>query len=138
MWLLPLFSLPGLNIEVAEQCSGIRSTIALLISVAMASHLFFRSNWSKFCLIALTIPIAIFKNAVRITTLSWLSVYVSHDILNGPLHRMGGLPFTLVAIAILVPLSLLLRWLETRASGLWRTSSSTPHAPAPCTENSDL
>lgn len=108
-----VFSLPGLNIEVAEQCSGIRSTIALLISVAMASHLFFRSNWSKFCLIALTIPIAIFKNAVRITTLSWLSVYVSHDILNGPLHRMGGLPFTLVAIAILVPLLLFFRRLET-------------------------
>lgn len=108
-----VFSLPGLDIEVAEQCSGIRSTTALLITVAMASHLFFRSNWSKLTLILLTIPIAIFKNAVRITTLSWLSVHVSHDILNSPLHRLGGLPFTLVAIAILLPLLLLFRRLET-------------------------
>lgn len=108
-----VFSLPGLNIEVAEQCSGIRSTTALLVTVAMASHLFFRSNWSKLALILLTIPIAIFKNAVRITTLSWLSVYVSHDILTSPLHRLGGLPFTLVAIAILLPLLLFIRRLET-------------------------
>lgn len=125
-----VFSLPGLNIEVAEQCSGIRSTTALLITVALASHLFFRSSWSKLCLILLTIPIAIIKNAVRITTLSWLDVYVSHGVLAGPLHRLGGLPFTLVAVAILVPLFFLVRWIETRASELWRASSSTPPEPA--------
>ncbi len=133
-----VFALPGLNIEVAEQCSGIRSTTALLITVAMASHLFFRSNWSKLALIALTIPIAIFKNAVRITTLSWLGVYVSPDVLEGPLHRMGGLPFTLVAIAILVPLLLLFRRLETGASGRAGKSSSAPPGLVPRTENSDL
>jgi exosortase len=130
-----VFSLPGLNIEVAEQCSGIRSTTALLITVAMASHLFFRSNWSKLALIALTIPIAIFKNAVRITTLSWLGVYVSQDVLEGPLHRMGGLPFTMVAIAILAPLLLLFRRLETGASGSVGKSSSVLPGPAPRTEN---
>jgi len=133
-----VFSLPGLNIQVAEECSGIRSTTALLITVALASHLFFRSNWSKLCLILLTIPIAVFKNAVRITTLSWLDVYVSHGVLAGPLHRLGGLPFTLVAVAILVPLFFLFRRIETGFNGSVGKSSSAPPGPVPHTENSGL
>jgi exosortase len=109
-----VFSLPGIDIEVAEQCSGIRSTTALLITVMMAGHLLLRSNWSKLCLILLTLPIAIFKNAVRISTLSWLGVYVSRDYLHGNLHRYGGLPFTLLAVALLLPLMLALLRLESR------------------------
>jgi exosortase len=114
------FALPGLNIEVAEECSGIRSSTVFWITSAAASYLFLRSPWSRLALIVLTVPILIFKNAVRITALSWLGVNVSQDVLHGDLHRQGGVPFGLIAIALLVPAVVGIRKLEgwTR----WRRS----------------
>lgn len=106
------FALPGLNIEVAKECSGIRSSTVFWITSAAASYLFLRSAWSRLALIVLTVPILIFKNAVRITTLSWLGVNYSQDVLHGELHRQGGVPFGLIAIALLVPAVVGIRKLE--------------------------
>lgn len=110
------FSLPGLNIEVAKECSGIRSSTIFWITAAAASYLFLRSGWSRLALIVLTVPILIFKNAVRVTTLSWLGVNVSQDVLHGDLHRQGGVPFGLIAIALLIPAIVGIRKLEERTT----------------------
>jgi exosortase len=98
------FLLPGVEIEIAKECSGIRSSLALFITSILAGHLFLLSKWRKFTFSILTIPVVIFKNAVRIVTLSCLGVYVNPGFLEGKLHRYGGLPFSLVSLAILVPL----------------------------------
>lgn len=119
------FSLPGLNIEVAEECSGIRSSTVFWITSAAASYLFLGSAWSRLALIILTVPILIFKNAVRITTLSWLGVNVSRDVLHGDLHRQGGVPFGLIAIALLIPTVAGLRKLEDRMRRLRSVNASS-------------
>lgn len=106
------FSLPGIAIEVAKECSGIRSSSALLITAILASHLFLRSMTSRLVLVLFTIPVAIFKNAVRIVTLSFLGVYVDRGWLDGPLHHQGGAVFALVGVAILLASLLWLRRLE--------------------------
>lgn len=106
------FSLPGLTIEVAEECSGIRSCLALLITGAVIGYLFLRSTWGRIALILLTIPIAIFKNAVRIVTISWLGIYVDSGFLHGNLHRYGGLPFSILALTMLIPFLFLLHTAE--------------------------
>ena len=98
------FSLPGVTIEIAEECSGIRSAIALFITGLLASHLFLHSVRGKIALSLATIPIAIFKNAVRIVTISSLGIYVDRGFFYGVLHRRGGILFTLIALAIFVPL----------------------------------
>jgi exosortase len=98
------FSLPGVEIEIAEECSGIRSSLALFITSVLAGHVFLQSNWRKAIFSFLSIPVVIFKNAVRIVTISCLGVYVDPGFLHGRLHRYGGLPFSLVSLAILVPL----------------------------------
>lgn len=108
------FSLPGLDIEVAQECSGIRSALALLITGSLASYILLRCWWSRSCLVLAIVPIAVFKNAVRIVTISYLGLYVSPDFLHGRLHRNGGLPFAMLAVAMLVPVLLLLRTFEVR------------------------
>ena len=95
------FSLPGIDIEVATECSGIRSSQSLLIASLLAGHLLLRSGWNQLWLVLLSVPVAIFKNAVRIVTISSLGVYVDRSFLFGNLHRYGGLPFSLLAIGIL-------------------------------------
>jgi exosortase len=109
------FSLPGIEIEIAKECSGIRSTLALFITGMLAGHVFLQSGWRKIVLTLSTIPIAIFKNAVRIVTLSSLGVYVDRGFLFGRLHHQGGLLFALIALAIFVPLLFALQKSESRA-----------------------
>jgi exosortase len=109
------FSLPGVEIEIAKECSGIRSSLALFITGMLAGHLFLQSGWRKVVLCLSTIPIAIFKNAVRIVTLSSLGVYVDRGFLFGRLHHQGGLLFALIALAIFAPLLFTLQKSESRS-----------------------
>lgn len=108
------FSLPGLDIVVAEECSGIRSGLALLITGSLASYVLLRSWWGRTCLCLAIVPIAMLKNAVRIVTISYLGLFVDQDFLHGRLHRQGGLLFAVLAVAMMVPVLLLLRRLELR------------------------
>jgi exosortase len=103
------FTLPGVRIRVAEECSGIRSTLALLITTLLAGHLFLRSTWKQILLCFIAIPIAMLKNGLRIFTLSTLAVYVNPGFLHGNLHKYGGIPFFVLA---LVPMALLLVYLQ--------------------------
>jgi exosortase len=106
-----VFQLPGFAIRVAEECSGIRSSVALLITTVLASHLFLKTSWRKVLLCALVIPLALFKNGLRIMTLSTLAIYVNPQFLYGNLHRRGGIVFFMIA---LVPLVLVLVFLQRR------------------------
>src|SRR5438128_2072143 len=88
-----VFALPGLTIAIAEECSGIRSSIALLIVGLIAAHLSLRSIWTKTAVAFAVLPVAILKNAVRIVVLSLLGIYVDAGFVGaGVLHRYSGLP----------------------------------------------
>jgi exosortase len=103
-------TLPGLEIEIAPECSGIRSSLVFFTVGVLAASLYLRSGWRKFALIASTIPIAIFKNGVRIVSLSLLSIYVNRAFLNGPIHHQYGGLFSLpVDLLLFLPLLLALR-----------------------------
>src|SRR5437016_3920488 len=45
------FQLPGFNLEVAPECSGIRSTLSLFITSLAASYLLLRSPWRRAVLV---------------------------------------------------------------------------------------
>jgi exosortase len=108
------FHLPGLNIEVAEQCSGINSSIALFVASIVAGQLFLRTGWKKVVFVLSVIPITILKNGMRIVTLSLLGIYIDQRILYGELHKSGGIPFFIVALAMLAPVLWFLRKSEKR------------------------
>ncbi|MGA2318596.1 MAG: exosortase/archaeosortase family protein [Thermodesulfobacteriota bacterium] len=108
------FQLPGLNIEVAEQCSGINSSIALFVASIVAGQLFLRTGWKKAVLALSIFPITILKNGMRIVTLSLLGAYVDPRILSSDLHRKGGIPFFIIALAMLAPILWYLRRSEKK------------------------
>lgn len=108
------FTLPGLTIEVARECSGIRSSMALLMTGVLASHLFLRRWWSRSVVLLLIVPLAVFKNALRIVTLCLLTLYVDAGFMAGGLHHKGGIVFFSLTLAMLVPIVLGLRKLETK------------------------
>jgi len=105
-----IFALPKVTIKVAEECSGIRSTLMMLIITLVAAHLCLRSNWKKTALLIAVIPISLFKNAVRIVTLSLLAIHFDMGFLNGSLHHEGGVLFMMAGLCLMYPvLALLVR-----------------------------
>jgi exosortase len=105
------FVLPKVTIVIAEECSGIRSTIGILIVTLLASRLLLRSNWSRLVLLLTVVPISLIKNAIRIVTLTLLAVHVDMGFLTGRLHHEGGIVFMMIGLALIYPLlSLLIRF----------------------------
>jgi len=108
-------SLPTVTIQVASECSSIRSSIALLITCVLASRFALRTQWRAWLLCMLVVPLSVLKNGIRIATLTLLSIYVDPTFLKGSLHRDGGFVFFLLALAMLWPLLALLQRSERRA-----------------------
>ncbi|MGA9882416.1 MAG: exosortase/archaeosortase family protein [Candidatus Acidiferrales bacterium] len=110
-----LLSVPGVTIEVAKECSSIRSSMALLITCILAARFYLRSFWKQIVFVAVSLPVSVIKNGIRITTLTLLSIYVNPGFLHGDLHRDGGFVFFLLALVILWPLLSILHRTETPA-----------------------
>jgi exosortase len=113
-----VFTLPKFVIEVADECSGIRSTIALLLTTLIAGHLFLGSGWARLFLVLAIFPVTILKNGIRIVSLSLLASHVNPDFLIGRLHSDGGIVFFLMALALLAPVLNLLRFSELRLAAV--------------------
>jgi exosortase len=96
-------SVPGVTIEVAKECSSIRSSMALVITCLLAAHLYLRTWWKALLLVLLSLPLSIIKNGIRIATLTLLSLYINPDFMRGNLHRDGGFVFYLLALLMLWP-----------------------------------
>lgn len=109
-----VFLLPALNIEVAKECSGIRSSLALLITTLLAGDLVLHSFWRKSLLVLATVPMLIFKNGVRIVTISLLTIHVDRGFMHGWLHTSGGVVFYVLGLLTLFPIMVLLKRGEIR------------------------
>jgi len=97
-----VFHLNAIAVEVAEECSGIRTTIALFITGLLAADLFLMTRWKKGVLVLSSLLIAILKNAIRIITLTLLGAYVDVKLINQSfLHHPGGFIFFLFALVLL-------------------------------------
>lgn len=119
-----IFHLPRLSIEVAQECSGIRSSIALLILALLVAHFSFSKFWKKAVFLIAGLLMMIVKNGVRIATLTILATYVNPDFLFGRLHREGGVVFFMIGLALLVPVYWLLR--RGEATAVIATSKVAP------------
>jgi exosortase len=104
------FVLPTITIEVAKECSGIHSTLALLIVSLVAGHLFLTSLGKKVLLVLFALPIVCVTNGLRIAGLTLLSVYVDPRFMYSNLHREGGVGFFALALVLLFALLRVLQW----------------------------
>jgi len=117
------FRLPGLSIEVAQECSGFRSTLVLFMVGLLAARLFLKTGWKRVLLVLTIIPLGLLRNAFRIFTLATLSIEIDPSIMHSALHKRGGPLFFALA---LIPLNLLL-W------GLYRSERKRRNPSNPLT-----
>ncbi len=103
-----VFQLPGTTLEVAPECSGIHSTVALLVTSLVAGYLFLKSPWRRAGLAFVVVPIAIVRNGFRVFTLGELCVQFGPRMLDSPIHHHGGPIFFLLSV---IPFCAVLVWL---------------------------
>jgi exosortase len=120
-----VFRLAHINIEVAQECSGIRSSIALVILALLVAHSSFSKFWKKAVFVIAGLVMMVVKNGVRIATLTILASYVDPGFLYGRLHREGGVVFFLIGLTLLLPVY----WLLRRGEGRLNVSSSEGTLP---------
>lgn len=108
------FQLPGLTIQVAEECSGIHSTLVLVITSLVAGHLFLRKNWTRLLLVAVVIPLGLVRNGFRIVSISLLTIHVDSRIIDSPLHHRGGPVYFVLSLGVLAVILWGLRRAENR------------------------
>jgi exosortase len=110
-------TLPGLTIEVAPECSSIRSSLMLVVTTMVVAHLLLRSAWRKVLVIAVAIPLSVAKNGLRIFVLAMLATRVDRSFITGRLHREGGIIYFLLALALIFLLVLGARRSEEKRRG---------------------
>jgi len=122
-----VFQLPNIMIQVAQECSGIRSSWVLFITSLLAANLFLKSGWRRVVLVCFVIPLGIARNGLRVAVIGNLCVHIGPQMIHSVIHRRGGpLFFTLS----LIPLFLLPWWLR-RGEGRKGTPESEDLGASP-------
>jgi exosortase D (VPLPA-CTERM-specific) len=99
--------LPNTTLEVADACSGIRSLISVLaLSIIIARYT--QHDWpGRFLLVALSIPVVIFMNILRIVGTGFLATE-DPDLSTGFFHTFSGEIIFLAGIVLLLGIAMLL------------------------------
>src|SRR6202011_200464 len=103
------FHLPNITLEVAQECSGIRSSWVLFITSLLAANMFLKKPWRRTVLVAAVIPLGILRNGLRIAFIGLLCVHFGPEMIHSIFHKRGGPPFFVLS---LIPLFFLLWWLR--------------------------
>jgi exosortase/archaeosortase family protein len=96
-------------IEVAQECSGVRSSLVLFLTSLLAANLFLHDSWRRAVLVLAVLPLGILRNGFRVYVIGWLCSRYGVEMVHSPLHTRGGPLFFALS---LVPLALLLWWLH--------------------------
>jgi len=121
-------SIPGLTLQIVEECSSIRSSMMLIVSSMVMSYLLLRSYWARGIAVLAALPLAILKNGLRVLTLALLGAYVNPEILDSPLHRQGGPLFLAISLLGMFALIWLMAKAEKRTYGVTMLASSVPQS----------
>jgi exosortase len=93
-----LLTIPGLTLQVAQECSSIRSSSMLLVTTMVLAQLLLRSPWRKALVIGLAVPLSVAKNGLRIFTIAMLGTKIDRGYLTGRFHHQGGIVFFAIAL----------------------------------------
>ncbi len=119
------FHLSGLDLEVALECSGIRSTVVLIVTSVLAGYMFLDQHWKRILLVVISVPIGIVRNGIRIFSIGLLTIHVDDGVIQGPLHSRGGPLFFAMSLGFLFLLIFVLRRIGSRPRGAKSAAESS-------------
>ncbi len=104
--------LPGVELFVAEACSGLRSLSALFGMSLLIGGTSLTTARARIAVLALALPAALAANAFRVFVTGYLVYYAGPEVADGALHTAAGIGVFLVALILIGAATLVLRRLE--------------------------
>lgn len=95
-----IIHLPGVSLEVAEACSGIRSLYAFLALGAVLAQSMAIPTWARFLVFLLTIPVSIAGNAFRVWGTGVGAYILGVKAAEGTIHELFGVIVFVGALAL--------------------------------------
>jgi exosortase len=111
-----LIVLASTTLEVAEACSGIRSLVSLLALGIVYGELAEPRAVVRLVLAAMTVPVAIAANAMRVAGTGIAAEYAGAAAAQGFLHTFAGWLMFIVAFACLIGVHRLIQLIGSRGS----------------------
>ncbi|MFP4250284.1 MAG: exosortase/archaeosortase family protein [Armatimonadota bacterium] len=107
--------IPGYTFEVAQACSGLKSTIAMSALAALFAYLVRGPIWKRVLLFVSGAPVALAANATRITFTLILGRAFGPEAAEGFFHTLSGLMVFVVGLIGLFLVARLLKCDQMRA-----------------------
>lgn len=85
-----VFRLPSITMEIAQECSGIHSSLVLFITSIVAGQVLLRPGWRRWTLSLAVIPLALLRNGFRVLTLGVLCERIGPHMIKHWIHHSGG------------------------------------------------
>ena len=98
-------SLPGTDLVIGAQCSGINSMIALTALAALAAYLLAGPLPGRVALVAMAIPLAMLGNILRVASLLFVADRFGAETAFIFYHDYSGPAFFIVSLGLMLPLS---------------------------------
>ena len=96
-----VLTLPGLTLNIAEACNGLRSLVALTFLGQAYTYMFDPRVWMRFVMAILIIPIGVFANSIRIVA-SAVAGTINPEWAHGTFHESTGwIVFVVAFVCIL-------------------------------------
>jgi exosortase len=97
-----MMTLPGgLNMFVAEACSGMRQLTGFIALTAVFAYLSRRPVWFRVIIVASSIPIAMTANVIRVMLTACIMYYINPSFASGSFHTIEGLLMMCLGLALL-------------------------------------
>ena len=123
-----MMTLPGgVQMFVAEACSGMRQLTGFLALTAAVAHLSGRPLWYKGGVVLSAVPVAMTANVARVVLTGYIMYYVSPAYASGTFHTLEGLLMLGFGLALLRGLC----WVLDQVVELTRPADEPPSPPAP-------
>ena len=116
-----LLALGNVTLEVAKECSGIRTTISLVVLGLAFGYSADPRRWARLFVLALTVPVVILTNGMRVAATALSAHYYGRETATGFLHDLYGWLAFAAAFATLF----LIHHLLVRAAGTSHPTSGT-------------
>jgi exosortase len=102
-------TLPNADLVIGAQCSGVNSLIALTALMVLAAYLVQGPRWGRISLVALAFPLAIVGNILRVLSLLFVARAWGAQAGFVFYHDYSGIGFFVIVLALMLPLTRLLR-----------------------------
>ena len=95
--------------QVAGGCSGVRSLMAMTMLSMLYVYFYEKRTWKRFAIFAMTLPLTLVGNIVRVFTIVLVSKWFGQSVGTGPWHDISGFIITIpIAVGAMVGLHELL------------------------------